>query len=93
MFGLSDIKLTRDQRVAITNLIQTIFIFINNNLVTDKVYNTVQLIQHMGMKNMHFINFVNFALLLSIFLNKWQYRGSSFQMQKMVLFRLIRTDS
>ena len=32
MFELSDIKLIRDQRVAIINLIQTIFIFINYNL-------------------------------------------------------------
>ena len=30
----------------------------------DKIYRTVQLIQRKGMKEMHLINFVNFALLL-----------------------------
>ena len=39
------------------------------DLVTDQIYRTVQLIQHKGMKEMHLINFVNFALLLPIFLN------------------------
>ena len=37
--------------------------------VTDKVYRTVQLMQHKGMKEKYVITFVNFALLLRIFLN------------------------
>ena len=39
------------------------------DLVTDLVYRTVQLIQHKSIKEMYLINFVNFALLLPIFLN------------------------
>ena len=39
------------------------------DLVTDHIYRTLQLIQLKGMKVMHLINFVNFALLLPIFLN------------------------
>ena len=49
------------------------------DLVTDSVYSTVQLVQHMGMKNMHIIYFDNFALISSIFLNNWQFIGSSFE--------------
>ena len=46
------------------------------DLVTDQIYRTVQLMQNKGMKEMFLINFVNFALLLPIFLNytlKWYY--------------------
>ena len=39
------------------------------DLVTDKVYRTVQLIHYKGMKEIHLITFVNFASLLPIFLN------------------------
>ena len=54
------------------------------DLVTDKIYRTVQLIQHKGMKEMHLIKFVNFALLLPILLNLKQFLDLSFEM---VLFR------
>ena len=40
--------------------------------------------QHKWMKEMYLINFVNFALLLPIFLNKKQFLSLSFEM---VLFR------
>ena len=43
MFELSDIKLTRDQRVAITNLIQTIFIFKNNKKIS-KGHNSLKIV-------------------------------------------------
>ena len=39
------------------------------DLVTDKIYRTVQLMQHNGIKEMYLFNFVNLALLLPIFLN------------------------
>ena len=39
------------------------------DLVTDYVYRTVQLMQHKGMKEMYLITFVNFSLVLPIFLN------------------------
>ena len=38
-------------------------------ILTDHIYRTLQLIQLKGMKVMHLINFVNFALLLPVFLN------------------------
>ena len=53
------------------------------DLVTDLIYRTVQLMQHKGMKKIHFI-FFSFALFLPIFLNKKQFLGLSFEM---VLFR------
>ena len=52
--------------------------------VTDKVYKTVQVMQHKGTKEMYLINFVNFALLLPVFLNYRQFLSLSFEM---VLFR------
>ena len=50
------------------------------DLVTDQIYRTVQLMQYKEMKEMYLINFVNFALLLPIFLNWKQFLCSSFEM-------------
>ena len=60
-----------------------LFFCVYFDLVTDQI-RTVQVMQHKGMKEMYLINFVNFALLLPVFLNYRQFLGLSFEM---VLFR------
>ena len=49
-----------------------------------RVYRAVQLMEYKVMKEMYLINFVNFALLLPLFLNYRQFLDLSFEM---VLFR------